>query len=97
MASSAHQSYGQFLGTGASINVTKVGFKPNTVKLSNANGIMLEWDPSLPDGYAYKTLANGTRSVISSNGITPISQGFTLGTDSINGNGEVIRFSCFGG
>lgn len=96
MSSTRRYDYGTLVGTGALLT-QECTFKPDRIVLRNDNGIMLEWNRSLPAGYAHKTIANGTRSLVTSNGITPVAGGFTLGTDSINGNGETIRFEIFGG
>lgn len=86
---------GSVTGTGALLNVTTVGFRPRKVTVQNRTSrIMLEWHSTQPDDSAYKTLAAGTRSVVTSDAIIPLANGFSIGTDSINGSGEILDFTC---
>jgi hypothetical protein len=83
---------GQIVGTGAAINVRSVGFRPDVVELINTTSHdKLKWASPLADAYGHKTVAAGTSTLITSGGITPLSDGFKLGTDAdMNVDGEVV-------
>jgi len=94
-------SVGTFEGTGAALNV-KCGFKPRYVRLYNldaTNPIVLEWWHGMTAGHGLKD-SDSTRSRITSNGITQYAgtdtqgdgEGFTVGTDSVNANGETVFY-----
>jgi hypothetical protein len=86
---------GVVTGTGASLDVRTVGFRPTKVVLRNAtSNIMLEWVNSQADAAGFKTLAAGTRTNITSAGITPLSNGFNVGTDSVNTAAQVIHYEA---
>lgn len=85
---------GKVVGTGSALNVTKLGFRPRVVKLYNTGGLVSAvWNSSMPDASAWKELnhASAQRAYITSDGITPLANGFTIGADSdINVDGEEI-------
>ena len=87
---------GSVTGTGSAINVRTIGFRPKTVKLINTGGLVkAEWISPMPDAAAFKTLNHDTAqgAYITSDGITPLSNGFTIGADSdINASGEAIFY-----
>jgi len=85
---------GAITGTGAAIEVRKVGFRPNRVKLINVDGLATaEWLKGMADDSALKEITDGTKSLVTSDGITPLSNGFQLGADSdLNVDGEVVRY-----
>jgi len=89
--------HGAFTGTGAQLDITKVGYRPSRVKLFNmTSGDQLEWHENMADGAGFKRVAAGTGAAISSGGITPLSDGFRLGTDAdMNVAGELVRFECY--
>jgi len=86
---------GTFEGTGVAINV-RCGFKPRYIKIYNldaTNPATMEWWEGMAAGHGLKD-DNSTLSRVTSNGISQYDtdyQGFTIGTDGINGNGE----TCF--
>lgn len=94
---------GTVTGTGAALNIS-VGFIPDNVRIFNGtDGSSIEWFSSMANGAGFKTVAAGTRSVISTGGITPFAgsatagQGFSIGTDAqLNINGQVIRYIAMG-
>lgn len=88
---------GSVTGTGSAINVDTVGFSPSYVKLLNVGGLVkAEWTKEMADASALKQVTAGTISLITSNGVTPRSAGFTIGADAdINASGELIRFVAF--
>lgn len=87
---------GSFEGTGAALDITKVGFRPRVVKVFNKDGLCtLYWNKAMPDASGYKTITAGTESFITSNGITPLAGGFRLGADTdLNVSGEVCYFEA---
>lgn len=87
---------GSFLGTAAELTVSKVGFRPKRVELVGANNIMFVWHDGMADASAQKTVAAGTRTQITSAGITPTSSGFTLGADGALNVAQQITYCCWG-
>lgn len=86
---------GQIRGTGAQLDVKTIGFRPKAVLL-NVGGISGQWSKSMADASAYKRLANGTGSLVSVNGITPLADGFRLGADAdLNAAATVIDYIVF--
>jgi hypothetical protein len=89
---------GAFTGTGADLEVRTVGFRPKYVKVINvsADNAAGEWLEGMADDSAVKTITDGTISVITSDGITPLSDGFALGADAdLNVDGELVRYIAF--
>jgi hypothetical protein len=90
---------GTVVGTGAALNVI-CGFVPRRVELFNITSRdALEWQDTMTAGHALKTVAAGTRTAITTGGISPYTgslgadgQGFTIGTDAVNTNTNVIHF-----
>jgi len=77
-----HVAYGKVDSTGSAISVI-TGFKPSVVFLYNTGGLVkAEWFNGMGDGKALKQVTAGTISFISSNGITPSENGFSIGADS---------------
>lgn len=89
---------GAVIGTGSAMNVDTVGFRPKLVRVVNAGATglaRLEWFKGMADAAAVKTVTAGTISVLSSNGITPRANGFTIGADAnVNISGEIIYFEA---
>jgi len=94
-------SVGSVVGTGSAINVTKVGFRPRLVRLYNTGGnCQAFWCSEMADASAQKTVDSGSGttdiSTITSNGITPLANGFTIGADTdLNASGETIVYEVF--
>lgn len=88
---------GSFLGTGANLDITKVGFRPTKVVLINRGGLATaEWNSEMPDASAAKRVTAGTLSFVTSGGVTPLANGFRLGTDAdMNVSGELVYFEAF--
>lgn len=89
---------GSVTGTGAAINVA-LGFIPDHVRVVNDTaGAALEAFGDMTDGHAYKRVAAGTGTKITSNGISDYSadgaaKGFTIGADAdVNVNGVTLRY-----
>lgn len=86
---------GSCVGTGADMNIRTVGFRPKRVVL-NVGGLDAAWQKTMADDSMYKRLANGTGSLVTTNGITPLSDGFSLGADTdINAAGAIIHYTVF--
>jgi len=89
---------GSFYGTGADKNIDTVGFRPKLVRVVNVESGGLcraEWFKGMADDSAVKTAADGTISVITSNGITPRANGFAFGADTdLNVDGEQCFFEA---
>lgn len=94
MSSGVRKSYrGSFTGTGAQLDIKVVGFRPKSVKLINVTGnLMGEWTESMADAAMVKSITDGTQSFITANGITPLSDGFRVGTDSINTATQIVHY-----
>ena len=82
-AGPTQRAVGRYLDTGtvAEFDLT-IGFKPRYVKVVNTTSRdMLEWFEGMDDASAVKTVAAGTRTIITTLGITPLENGFTVGLD----------------
>ena len=82
--------------TAAAITVT-TGFKPRYVKVvNNTSRDGVEWFEGMTDAHGFKTVAAGTRSAITSNGITPSERGFIIGLDTdVNVINEQLSWVAF--
>ena len=87
---------GAVSGTGSALNVRTVGFRPRTVRLFNVTGLVTAiWQDTMPDASALKAVTAGDIGYITSDGITPLSNGFTIGADSdINAAAEVVHWEA---
>lgn len=85
---------GGFYGTGAAISVRTVGFRPKYIELINyTSKDKMVWTDDLADASGIKTVAAGTTTVVTTGGITPLSDGFSLGTDAdMNVDSERVIF-----
>lgn len=98
MASGRGRNFqGAFVGTGAAINIRTVGFRPNIVELFNEDGLCTgTWLKSMADDSMIKRVTAGTMTVVTSDGVTPLSNGFTLGADSdMNVSGEKVFWVAY--
>jgi hypothetical protein len=66
------------------------------VKLINVtSGDELFWQDTMADASGLKRVAAGAASFITSDGVTPLSDGFTLGADAdMNVADEVVHWEC---
>lgn len=96
MASGFRQAVqGAFMSDGAARVVDTPGFRPAKVEVWTDAGVNGVWLDSMPDAAAFKRLANGTGSYITSNGVTPDASGFTLGADAaLNATGQMVFWSA---
>jgi hypothetical protein len=87
---------GAYIGTGSAFNITTVGFRPRSVKLWNITGLTTAvWTEEMPDASAFKQINHAdTQNVwVTANGITPLANGFTVGTDAdINTDAETVYY-----
>jgi hypothetical protein len=85
---------GAFNGTGAVVEVRGVEFRPRKVELYNVTGLATAvWVEGMADDSALKEVTAGTKSLITSAGVTPRSDGFDLGADAdLNVSAELVRW-----
>ena len=85
--------------TAVAFDIT-TGFKPRYVRVVNETSRdMLEWFEGMADAEAIKTVAAGTRTLITSLGISILSgnNGFTVGLDlDVNVVNEQLSWVAFG-
>lgn len=83
--------------TAAAIEIT-TGFKPLWVRVVNeTSGDMYEWYHGMAAAEAVKTVAAGTRSIITTLGITQGEKGFTIGLDlDVNVINEQLSWVAMG-
>lgn len=88
---------GAVTGTGSAISVRTVGFRPRKVELLNTDGLATaQWTSSMADDSFVKRVTAGTMTAPTSGGVTPLSDGFTIGTDSdINASAETIHWVAY--
>lgn len=88
---------GSIVATGSAMNIRMVGFRPSKVTVLNASAPARgEWQDTMADASMLKQVTAGTASFVTSNGITPLSDGFTLGTDAdLNTADEVIHWAAW--
>ena len=100
MSTSTLHRTGLFRGTGADLEVSgdKVGFRPTRVEVKNlTQNTSAWWAEDMADDSMSKTITDGTQSLVTANGITPVGSGFQLGADTLlNGSEDEIHFECWG-
>ena len=75
---------GSYLDTGtvAAFDIN-CGFKPRYVRIVNeTSGDQIEWFEGMADSEGFKRVAAGTGAIVTSNGIIPLDNGFTVGLDT---------------
>lgn len=91
---------GAFVGTGAALDVP-VGFRPRAVEIINTDGACrADWTAEMPDAAMAKVVDSGAGatdlSYVTSNGVTPADDGFSLGADTdINVSGETCYYKAW--
>ena len=91
---------GSFVGTGSAKDVLTIGFRPRSVRIYNVSGnCQAAWLDSMADGSCQKVVDSGAGtsdvSFITSNGITPLANGFRLGADTdLNVATEIVHFEA---
>lgn len=83
--------------TAAAVAIT-CGFRPRYVKVFNeTSGDQIEWNETMADAEGFKKVAAGASAMVTSNGITPSANGFTIGLDTdINVINEQMSFIVLG-
>lgn len=96
MGSGADTWAGSIQGTGADLQVTKIGFKPRYVRVINIDDPgTIEWVEGMDDDAGFKHV-DGTQTQVTSNGITPLANGFALGADAdMNVAAEQLFIVCW--
>jgi len=90
---------GRYLDTGTVAAYDfECGFQPKYVRICNlTSGDMMEWFEGMADASAAKQVAAGTRSLITTLGVTPLTTGFTMGLDTdVNVTSEQISWLAIG-
>jgi hypothetical protein len=98
MSSPAHNIViGSVMGTGSAIDVKTVGFRPKRVEGFNSDGDYFIWQKDMADASMHKRIdSTGVGSVPTSNGITPLADGFRIGADAdLNQNNKRIYYTCW--
>lgn len=91
---------GSFVGTGSAKDIQTIGFRPRSVRIYNVTGnCQATWLDSMADASCQKVVDSGAGttdvSFITSNGITPLADGFRLGADSdLNVASEIVHFEA---
>ena len=81
-----------------------IGFQPRYVRVSNlSERVQLEWYENMTAAHALKTVAAGTRTAITSLGITVSASGFSVGLDTgllpthgVSSNENLLDFFAIG-
>lgn len=84
-------------GTAAAFDIT-CGFKPRYVKIVNEDGDCYgEWFEGMADSEIMKMLTGGTYAKMTSHGIIPLDNGFTVGLDTdLNVTDQVLSWIALG-
>lgn len=87
---------GALTGTGAEIDVN-LGFRPRYVKVVDITQLATaEAIDGMPDGKGLLEVTAGTKSQMSSGGLTITPNGFTIGTNAnLNTASDVIYYAAF--
>jgi hypothetical protein len=93
----ARLQVGAITPAGTAYDVRTVGFRPKKVELINVDGLVYaQWNNTMPDDSAALRITDGTISYITSDGITPLSDGFTIGANAnVNVDGEEIHWTAW--
>lgn len=98
-ASVPNIAVGRYLdtGTAAAFTIT-TGFKPRYVAVFNVtSGDKYEWFEGMADASAFKQVAAGTSTIITTLGITVSASGFTVGLDTdLNVTSEQLSWMAIG-
>ena len=99
-AQSTNHATGVVLGTGALITLIgdKVGFRPSAVKVLNlTDGSVHFWQDTMADDSVLECKNGAAFALKTSNGIIPLSAGFSIGTQTnLNTAADVLHFECWG-
>lgn len=83
---------GAYTGTGSALSVRTVGFRPKKVELFNVTApASAVWTKDMADAAMFKRVTAGTGSFVTTGGVTPLSDGFQVGTDAdLNTAAELV-------
>ncbi len=90
---------GRYLDTGtvAAYDIN-LGFRPRYIKIVNlTDRNQIEWFEGMADASGYVSVAAGTRTLVTSNGITVTSRGFTFGLNTdVNVSNKQVSWLAIG-
>ena len=90
---------GRYLDTGTvAAYEFECGFRPKYVRVANVtSGDGYEWFEGMADASAWKQVAAGTKTLITTLGITVAANGFTMGLDTdVNVTSEQVSWLAIG-
>lgn len=84
-------------GTAAAITIT-IGFQAKYIRVCNETSRdQMEWYEGMADAEGIKTVAAGTRTLVTSNGITVAAKTFIIGLDTdVNVTSEQLSWYAIG-
>lgn len=92
---------GAYVGSGAQLDVTSIGFKPAAVELVNKDGLVRAvFTQEMPAGTGFKQINHDSAQNvwITANGVTMLANGFRVGTDAdLNTAGETVYWVAYEG
>lgn len=88
---------GAYDGTGAALSNSIVGFRPKSIKFINEDtGASAEWTDTMTDATVI-THDSGVDAIDAAQGVTPLDDGFSLGTNAvINTSGQRVHWVAIG-
>lgn len=96
-----YMAQGSYVGTGSALEISgeKVGFRPSMVVVwrKTTRQDVAEWHSDMDNATVFKTAGDtGIRSLLSSQGLTPVATGFSVGTDvCLNNSGDTYHFVAY--
>lgn len=97
MASGARRTtHGSFVSDGNLRSVQTVDYRPTRVELHNDAGDSAMWTSEMADDSMFKRVTAGTGSLVTSDGVIPLANGFSLGADAdMNASTETIYWTAY--
>jgi hypothetical protein len=88
---------GAFVGTAADLEVRTVGFRPRRVDLTNVTGLVTaSWQDTMADDSMCLRVTAGDMTFPTTNGITPLSDGFAVGANAdLNASAETVHWTAY--
>ena len=95
MSGASRTFAGSYIGTGAALSISKVGFKPTYVCILNVTDAAISHHiAEMEDGRALSQ-EDGATAHVANQSITLTASGFSLGTDAqVNAAGDQFFFHC---
>lgn len=82
MASGARRTTaGSFVSDGNLRSVQTVDYRPSKVEIFNDQGDSAVWTSEMPDDSMHLRVAGGTGTLETSDGVTPLANGFSIGAN----------------